>query len=169
MEPIFENRYRSTHKMMAEFFRKYRTGPRPAVVVAVLGFYVFFVWMCYARGILAKMALTIVVMGIFFGGIYFLPDYYAWKSLRNSQKHNDGILPETIVIFEDTIEVHEGIIRISLEYRRIVQVVRLKYSYMLMLGKRNGVILDPNGFTKGTFEEFKQFLGTKRPDLVIPE
>ena len=29
--------------------------------------------------------------------------------------------------------------------------------------------LSYDGFTKGTFSEFKQFLRTKRPDLKIPE
>lgn len=63
----------------------------------------------------------------------------------------------------------EGTIHITAEYCKIVRVVRLKHSYVLMMGKRNGLILDSNAFTKGTFEEFKQFIREKRPDLNIPE
>ena len=60
-------------------------------------------------------------------------------------------------------------VHITVEYRKIVRVLRLKHSYVLMIGKRNGVMLDPKGFTKGAFEEFKHFLREKRPDLTIPE
>ena len=58
---------------------------------------------------------------------------------------------------------------LTVEYRKICKVVRLKHSYVLMIGKRNGVMLDPNGFTKGNFEDFKRFLQEKRPDLTVPE
>ena len=58
---------------------------------------------------------------------------------------------------------------IAVEYRKIRRVVHLRHSYVLMIGRRNGVILDPNTFTKGTFAEFKQFFREKRPDLTIPE
>ena len=60
-------------------------------------------------------------------------------------------------------------VHLTIEYRKILRVLRLKHSYMLMMGKRNGVMLDPNGFTKGTFEEFKQFLRDTYPNLQIPE
>ena len=98
-----------------------------------------------------------------------MPQWYTWLTLRNVKKQNDGMQPETIVTFGDIIEMHEGMVHLTIEYRKIKKVIRLKYSYMLMLGKRNGVMLAPDSFTKGTFEEFKQFLREKRPDLVIPE
>jgi hypothetical protein len=65
--------------------------------------------------------------------------------------------------------MYESMVHLTIEYRKIVRVVRLKHSYLLMTSRRTGVLLDPNGFTKGTFEEFKQFLRQKRPDLTIPE
>jgi transcriptional regulator with XRE-family HTH domain len=76
---------------------------------------------------------------------------------------------ETVIAFGETIEIHEGMVHLTIEYRKSVREVRLKHSYMLMLGKHNGVLIDPNGFTKGSFEEFKGFLREKRPDLTIPE
>ena len=71
--------------------------------------------------------------------------------------------------FGDTIEMHEGMVHLTIEYRKIVRTIRLKHSYMLMLGKRNGVMLEPNAFTKGSFEEFKQFLRTKCPGILVVE
>ena len=116
-----------------------------------------------------EMLPTLSFMGVVFASLYFLPDYYAWLTLRNTKKQNDGALPETVVVFGDTIEMFEGMVHLTIEYRKIEKVVRLNNSYVLMNGKRTGVILDPNGFTKGTFSEFKQFLHEKRPDLKIPE
>ena len=58
---------------------------------------------------------------------------------------------------------------LTLDYETIVRVVRLKHSYVLMNSRRTGIMLDTSSFTKGTFEEFKQFIRTKRPDLKIPE
>ena len=121
------------------------------------------------NGALGNMQQMTIFLGIFMLFCGFLPHIYAWSALRASKKQNDGIMPATIITFGDIIELREGMVHITVEYRKIVKVLRLKHSYMLMTGKRNGVMLDPNGFTQGTFEEFKQFLREKRPDLKIPE
>ncbi len=169
METNFEIRYRANRRIMAEFYRKYAVGPRPVVVCIVAAIYAYFVFTSWWHGILPEMIPTLFFMGAVFVALYFLPNYFAWKGERNVKKQNDGEIPEMVVTFGDTIEVDEGMVHLSIEYRKIVKVVHLKNSYVLMNGKRNGLILDPNGFTKGTFSEFKQFLRTKRPDLKIPE
>ena len=169
MEIQFENRYFSNHKMLAEFARKYGVGPRPVMVLICVVIFLFFVVKSYVNGILLEMIPMLAFMALVFGSLYFLPHLFAWSTLRNAKKQNDGVLPETVIAFGETIEMHEGMVHLTIEYRKIVRVVRLKHSYMLMLGKHNGVIIDPNGFTKGSFEEFKGFLREKRPDLTIPE
>ena len=169
METNFENRYYSNRKVLAEFARKYSVGPRPVVVCIVVAIYAYFVITSLWNDIFWEMIPTLLFMGFVFGMLYFLPDYYAWGILRNVKKQNDGVMPETVVTFGDTIQMHEGMVHLTIEYRKIQKIVRLKHSYVLMNGKRTGVILDPNGFTNGTFEEFKQFLREKRPDLKIPE
>ena len=168
MEPRFEVRYFGTHKMLVEFARKYSVGPRPLAVCIVVGIYLYFVIRSWWNGILPEMLPTLLFMGVVFTLLYFLPDYFTWCAARNAKKQNDGVLPETVITFGDIIEIHEGMMHVTVEYRKIVRVVQLKHSYVLMIGKRNGVILDPNGFTKGTFEEFKQFLRQVRPDLNLP-
>ena len=169
MEPAFENRYYSNHRMLTEFFRKYTVGPRPLTVILCCGIFLFFVIRSYVWGILPEMLPTLAFMGVMYSVLYFLPDFYAWSSHRQGKKQNDGVMPETVIAFGDTIELREGMVHITVEYRKIVRVIRLKHSYVLMIGKRNGVLLDPNGFTKGTFFEFKSFLREKRPDRNIPE
>ena len=169
MTPVFENRYFSNHRRLTEFFRKYTRGPRPPMVILCCAIFLFFVIRSWFWGILVEMLPTLAFMAMVFMALYFLPDFYAWSSHRQGKKQNDGAMPETVITFADTIELREGMVHITVEYRKIIRVVHLKHSYVLMIGKRNGVLLDPNGFTKGSFSEFKSFLRQKRPDLKIPE
>ena len=143
--------------MLAEFFRKYTVGPRPVTTLITVAVFLFFVIRSFLWGILWEMLPTLLFIAVIFSSLQFLPNLYAWSSRRQGKKQNDGILPGTRITFGDTIEMYEGMIHITVEYRKILRVVRLKHSYVLMIGKRNGVMLDPNGFTKGTFSEFKQF------------
>ena len=58
----------------------------------------------------------------------------------------------------------------TFDYAQIKKVYSLKSCYALVFAQNSAVIvLSRDGFTKGTFSEFKQFLRTKRPDLKIPE
>lgn len=169
MEPQFEIRYTANKKMLREFYRKFGSGPRyPTAVVMALVFVGLTLYSAYAR-ILADMLPDLAIFGTVFLAIFFLPWYIAWNAIRVTKKSNDGVMPETRITVGKTIEMDEGMVHLSLEYRKLLRVVHLKHSYVLMLGKRNGLIIDPNGFTKGTFTEFKQFLREKRPDLNIPE
>ena len=56
------------------------------------------------------------------------------------------------------------------DYSTIKKIYSLKNCYVLMLANDSGFLaLSREGFTQGTFSEFKQFLREKRPDLKIPE
>lgn len=169
METLFENRFYARYTMMREYFRKYGTGPRLPVIIVTALVWVVIAAFCAMIDIMEEMKGPLFLVAVLDITLFFLPYLTAWVSLRNGKKLNNGVLPETIVTFGEKIELHEGMIHITVEYEKIVRVVRLKHSYMLMLGKRNGLILDPNGFTKGSFEEFKQFIRRKRPDLAVPE
>ena len=169
MEPQFEIRYKIDKKALREFHRKFGSGPRyPTVAVMAVVFAGLTLYSACA-GILADMLPDLAVYGAVFLAIFFVPWYIAWNALRVSRRNNDGVMPETRITVGETIEMDEGIVHVSLEYRKLRRVVHLKHSYVLMLGRGNGLMIDPNGFTKGTFAEFKQFLREKRPDLNIPE
>ncbi len=169
MEPRFEVRYFPSHKRFVEFARKYMVGPRlPMLVISWVVYAAFFG--LYMLGTTDYEVLPqLIGLGLILLMLAFLPHWYVWMSHRHAKKQNDGVPPETVITFGDTIELHEGMVHITVEYRKIVRIVQLKHSYVLMIGKRNGVMLDPNGFTKGTFEEFKQFLREVRPDLTLPD
>jgi hypothetical protein len=169
MEPLFENRFYGTHRMMAEFFRKYGVGPRPVVTAITAAVFVLSVIHSILWGVFVETFPMLFAMGGILTAVYFVPDLFAWSSMRHSKQQNDGVFPETVITFGDAIELREGMIHLTVEYRKITRVIRLKHSYVLMLGKRNGVIIDPNGFSRGDFPSFKAFLREKLPDLKIPE
>ena len=171
MDILFENRYYCTKKMLTEFGRKYAVGPR---MPRVIGFWILYtivaIPMLVAPDMFdSRLRLLVPILGVTILAVTFMPQLYAWSSITNTKKQNDGIAPEVIITFGEVIKLHEGIVDVTLEYRKIQKVVRLKYSYVLMIGKRNGLMLDPDGFTQGTFAEFKQFLREQCPELTIPE
>ena len=171
MDISFENRYYSSRKMLTEFGRKYAVGPQVPLMIVFWLVYVFVAIPVFLvpDSFGNNTSMLLGILGITMLAACFFPQLYAWSIIRSVKKQNDGVQPEVTVTFGDTIELHEGMVHITVEYRKLQRVIRLKHSYMLMIGKRNGVMLDPNGFTKGTFSEFKQFLREKRPDLNIPE
>lgn len=169
MDPVFEIRYVCNRKMLTEFYRKLGTGPRYLTVLLEIVFIIGIILYSNAVGIMEQMSGILKMITAIYLAVFFMPQYVTWRNLRGTKKMNDGIMPESRVVVGDTIEMFEGNVHVTIEYRKIARVVRLKHSYVLMLGKRNGLLIDPDGFTTGTFPEFKQFLREKRPDLKIPE
>lgn len=170
METLFENVYVSDEKMMREFFRKYSVGPTPVISI-ITGILMLIELPALVVGImlredvwlLATMYLVLVL-------VQFFPRLFAWASLRNMKKQNDGVIPETRVVFtEENIQMFEGMMHLTIEYRKIIKGIRLKHSYALMTGKRNAVLLKPDRFTKGSLEELRSFLGDKCPGIQIAE
>jgi hypothetical protein len=94
----------------------------------------------------------------------FMPEINGYFYVRQFKKQCSSYH----IIFGDSIEIHQGNIKIIWDYAEINRAVRLKYHYELQKDKRIGIMFDPETMTGGTFEEFKQFLREKRSDLVIP-
>ena len=65
--------------------------------------------------------------------------------------------------------MQEGSGHLTVEYRMIRRVLRLKHSYVLITSPRTGLMLREDGFNEGGFEAAKALLRKKRPDLKIPE
>ena len=170
METRFENRYFCDKKLLREFARKYSVGPTP-LTTAITTPIVVLCLPVLVKGALDGMELSVIpVAYLVMILIQFLPRFYAWSMIRNTKKQNDGILPETRVVFsEENIQMFEGMVHLTIEYRKIQKAVRLKNSYALFNGKRTAVLLKPEGFTEGTFEDFKLFLREKCPGIKIAE
>ena len=169
MESPFEIRYTPNYKMIEENARKYGIGPRiPTVIVVSVCFVLLGIFNSF-MGIWEKMWR---LMAIFTGVeviLFFLPNIFTILALRALRKKNGGELPEAVVTISDQIVCQSGSEKTVYDFADLTNAVRLKYCYKLRFTERRSLLIDPCAFTKGTFEEFKQFLREKRPGLVIPE
>lgn len=170
MDTLFENVYISDKRMMQEFFRKYSVGPTPVVSI-ITGILMVIELPALVVGLMLRqdvwLLATIYLVLIL---VQFFPRLFAWSSLRNAKKQNDGVMPETRVVFtEENIQMYEGMVHLTVEYRRITRGIRLKHSYALMTGKRTAVLIRDGGFTRGSFQELRRFLEEKCPGIKFAE
>ena len=170
MEILFENTYITDKHMMREFFRKYSIGLRPVISIITTILMVIYAPVLVVGVKLGRDVWLLAAMYLVFITLQFFPRLFAWSSLRNTKKQNDGLMPETRVVFtEENIQMFEGMVHLTVEYRKITKAIRLKHSYALMTGKRTAVLLKPDRFTKGSFDAFRGFLAQKCPGISIAE
>ena len=169
MKPVIECRYRTTRTMLREFGRKHAVGPRPGTTLLFGGFCIWQAISWFTAGMPAAEGTTLLMVLACFALVQLLPEYYAHSTMRSTKRCNGGAFPETCVTFGNTIEMQEGSGCLTVEYRMIRRVLRLKHSYVLMTSLRTGLMLREDGFNEGGFEAFKALLHKKRPDLKIPE
>ena len=170
MDILFENVYVSDKRVLREFFRKYSVGPRPVIsiitgILMVIYLPVLLVGIMLRRDVWLMAAMYLVLILV-----QFFPSLFAWSSLRNARKQNDGVIPETRVVFTDeNIQMFEGMVHLTVEYRKLTKGIRLKHSYALMTGKRTAVLIRDEGFTRGSLAELRSFLSEKCPGIQFAE
>ena len=127
MDILFENVYVSDKRVLREFFRKYSVGPRPVIsiitgILMVIYLPVLLVGIMLRRDVWLMAAMYLVLILV-----QFFPSLFAWSSLRNAKKQNDGVIPETRVVFTDeNIQMFEGMVHLTVEYRKLTKGIRLK-------------------------------------------
>ncbi len=167
MEPVLENRYDLNRKMLTEYARKAGVGPRhwywlwisPVILFCIL---------CAFHPYFPNLRGNSVIILAFLMLISYLPEFYAIYIMRKTKKRNGGIVPETVISFGSSILIQEGDASMKVDYSQIRKVKRLKQSYVLLIGRRRGILVDYYGFAKGSYLELVEFLREKRPDLKIP-
>jgi len=168
MEPIFVCEFTPTVPILAGRIRK-QEKPRWFLVLALgaalLGFMIYNI---LASGVfLYWLGYLLFALGFLAYGIFF-PEINSWILVRKFKKNkqSDGVYR---LAFGEWIEVSHNGKEGTFYYSEIIEVYRLKHSYELArLGKRSLIVL-PDAFTQGNFEDFKKFLKEKCPDLIIPE
>ena len=164
MEILFENRYYSDKKILTEYIKDVHCR-----YLRIIGFFFMLVAMLYTYLILFKMkslrlvmaALTIVIFIVSLRLIFYHLLYLKNMKKSSLNLHN-GQTPESILQFTDNnIALKEGKISIDLEFNQIKKIKEYKLIYVLMIGKRQGLILKKDSFSIGTFEEFKKFINEK--------
>jgi len=164
MEILFENRYYSDKKILTEYIKDVHCR-----YLRIIGFFFMLVAMLYTYLILFKMkslrlvmaALTIVIFIVSLRLIFYHLLYLKNMKKTSLNLHN-GRLPESVLQFTDnSIALKEGKISMEFEYNQIKKIKEYKLIYVLMIGKRQGLILKKDSFSIGTFEEFKKFINEK--------
>ena len=171
MESVFECEFTPTVKMIAARVRKYSEARYAFLLILAIGLFAYIainaVFTSIFLGFDIFWVKMLLVALAFLVATIFFPRVNAYFSVRNYKKDVDGGIYK--IAFGEHIELFQGSSRVIWEYKDINKIYHLKYSYELVKSKRMAMFLDPNGFTKGNFEDFKRFLKEKRPDLTIPE
>ena len=98
-----------------------------------------------------------------------LPYLQVRKGWKKDVAFHHGKLPVNTARFGEKISIENVEASRNWEYYQLTKVCSFKRSYCLCFGDNTVLVLNRANFTKGTFEEFKQFLRARRPDLKIPE
>ena len=164
MEPVFVIHNRNIPKMLTEYYGHATSGVR----YGIYGIFATTLLITGIMGILPRVAEDILFYGLCaIVAAWFTPHLIVGLAMRTVKKENNGQIPEALVtVEEDCIRVREDMTEILVEYSRIKKGKQLRRSYAITAGTTT-ILLDSKGFSKGTLEEFKSFLQTKRPDLNI--
>lgn len=167
MRPFhFECRYYSTDQMLSEYVHRilcrniFRFGTLIALVALM---FAIFSW-------LNQDTPFFVLFGVCFLIVFltrlFSPPLMLRQMKENDRRLHNGQKFETIVQFGDRILVREGTFSLACTYDQIIKIRPLKYSYVLMFGPRNAIMVSPEHFTIGTFDEFQTFIKERCPKAV---
>ena len=174
MEINFENINTCNEKMLVEIYKKltivYRIMAVCGLVIAACGLCMFLSQVLLAYeidvGLLFSAIVWFVVAYLGFSGPKKLAKDFMKSRLTMS---NGQPIVQKRQFAERIISYTPGSTNLF-DYCAIKKIYSLKSCYVLIFAHNSGFLaLSRDGFTKGTFVEFKQFLRTKRPDLKIPE
>ena len=173
METVFENRCELCETMIMDYHKAQDKKMRTLrMVVTVVGAAVSIKMLA---GVLQETIGTVfafVTIAINLTAVYLL-----WFSTPMVIKKTVGYFrdftgcesAEMTYQFGDAIRVIYNGKTMELPYRKITLVDIFADHMVLGIQKNMMLFVAVDGFTKGTFSEFKQFLREKRPDLKIPE
>lgn len=158
---VFKNRYYKTDEMMKEYINKVlcrKIFIRGGVITAT-SFGMLVITLMKAEYVFSAIFGVCLFVAVF---TMFLTPGLTFRQMKDSDKRlHGGREEETAVTFGDSIKMQEGTFSLEIKYSQIMKTIELKNSYVLMFGKVNAVLVDPKGFTKGSFEEFKAFIAEK--------
>ena len=166
METRFELEYCLTKKQYTEVYRRFsRRRMIWVVIAAIAGFYFLF------RGILLQ-SLLLIACGLFelflaIRGV-LLPWLRAGKVMKQIQEFDGtpGGVGKTLFADEMIIDETPSETR-KFPYEKITEIYVSDSLIVLTDIRKMGIIMSKHGFTKGTFEEFMDFIREKCPQLKL--
>lgn len=157
----FENRYYSDDSMLSEYVHKvlckriYLMG----AVFAPIAFIMTGIMLMKQDYILT--AVFGVCLFIFIFTILITPPLTIRQLGESNKRMHNGKNHEAVIQFGENISISQGTFSLTIEYDQILRIYELKHSFVLMFAKSSGIIIDPNGFTIGDFNAFKEFIRTR--------
>lgn len=162
MDILFENKYYLDNESLSEYvkdiFCKY-IRIMGVITLAISIFYTYLSITSMSTNFIF-IAITILLYIISVRLIFYHLVYIKNMKKTSLALHN-GIIPESVFQFTaDMIILKEGKILMEFEYNQIKAIKEYRNTYALMIGKKNGLLLKKDGFSIGTFEEFKKFINS---------
>ena len=167
----FENRCEVNERMIVDYHKKQDNKIRVLRgFVTVLGVLLI---IRVLMGLLAKHTVTcfgMVTMVVNVFAIYFLycsPSVETKKAISKFREFAGCESAELTYRFADTVQVSCGEKMMEFEYKQIMGFDFWEDYLVLTVPRKAMLFIEKDSFAQGTFEEFKQFLREKRPDVKI--
>ena len=101
--------------------------------------------------------------------LYFRPWMVAGKKVRIEAENDGTETVESVTKFGDEILDETKHLTARVYYNELKAIHISNHVIVLQDNRKMDLILDKNGFTKGTFEEFLPFIQEKCPQLNLPK
>ena len=157
----FENRYYEDEKMTEVYVRRILCGRvrRYGLACTVLGTVMLAVYMVEQNYIWIGIDAAALIVSV---AMMLLTPVYTLRQMREHERRiHNGKQVETVITFGDKIQVVEGSLALAVEYSQIMKVYDWEKMYVLMISRQNGIIIHPDGFVKGSLDEFRGFIKDK--------
>lgn len=157
----YENRYVISDQMMADYIRKVLcrnirlTGLVFSPVSAVALAFTLVDGMYILAGVFGVCLVIMVAVPL-------LTPPLTLRQMRDaSEKLHGGKTCETVIRFGEDIVMEEGTVNMRIAYEQITRIVELPSVCVLIMGKNNAVLVKPDGFVTGRYEDFLVFIREK--------
>ena len=172
METYFENCTELTASMILELYKiKSKRMNWLRIVGTVLcgmGIVKGLAMLMIEHALSKDKIIAIAVFAVLITCVWLLPLVRAKRIANKFGEHKSDKPREYEIHFGETIKCF-GKETVELFYQQISGVTCLSECIAVDIAKNRVLYVSNNGFTKGTFEEFKQFLREKCPNVTIPE
>lgn len=160
----FENRYISNEKIYCEYLRKVMFRQLRFAAMWLMAASVLLLGLRLINGDSIEIEL---IMILFSAMILVISELSGRQSLKHAKKFHNGQLPESRILFGDSVHLEEATMTMDLEYSKIKRIYLLKHSYVLQCGKALSLIAAKGRFVEGNEAAFLDFLKEKCPDAKI--
>ena len=165
METQFEVKTTFREEHLAAFISKHLRLRKPMLVVyAILIIGWFLEGTLYRSTFMLGLCAIMVAMAIW---LYRRPKTLAKKMIEQEQKFLDTEEVTATVLFGDVIRSTRSRCTNEIPYDKVTKIYHTKYGMVLLDVRNRFVLLDKDGFTKGTFEKFVPFIQEKCPQAKI--